>query len=459
MVFRTYNESLQTTKDCMPQQPSRNFSQHTFQKESISGRLSCSQSVASVSTFASISTGTAPRRVRFSEEDEVWFFEVDDLSSVFSSDGLELGQDFASIFDGGRDSGPRQVKRQDSEWEYVGFYDSVKLPQDFNCVLKDGKGDSIPRQNVRRNSTEDAQSLLDNLHKDRAPQMAPRRSSFELEDCLFQDSDEDRDFDDFGPTSHSRLTRHEKGIYPHTEKSSSSPTETQHSINKAKEDQDSPLTTGSVDASPRRVSRRLSIDKVNMPSIVDLNDGAMSPKVGGEVDATTESTTESYTEALQMDDLSEHELPEGTSVLPEHSSMSECECILMSEYTVNTAIRQSIKPLISNWSKGSNGKWKNSKSNRRASTGNFMRPTKVRGHSFDKESDEGQMMAKACLELQKEDNSLSTKSRPRNFSWDHDSLRPGLVRGYSFLDLMEDAVFDDEGFLIPEIELGRSCHL
>ena len=112
MVFRSAPGFGLPPLDHVPQRPSRHGSMRHGPPSTRS--LSSVASFTSFTSNSSVITASPPRRVRFSEEDEVWFFEVDDLSSVFSEDGLELAQDFGSIFDGGNDHGPRQVRRRGS---------------------------------------------------------------------------------------------------------------------------------------------------------------------------------------------------------------------------------------------------------------------------------------------------------------------------------------------------------
>lgn len=319
--------------DHTPQRPSRNgslCSHGSTTLGSISRTLSRRRSSLGASTFlsrnssiSSISTVVVPpRRVRFSDEDEVFIFEIDDIGSVFSEDGLELAQDFEQVLweTGGHphDAGPRQVRRQSSggnNWQYVGFVEEVTLPQDFmgfgGVAMK---GDSMPRPQSRRTSLDHAvasssssSSLLDNL--DKAPHSVARRSSMDGNNTMLSsgsDDDEESMFDedddfllppppmtrDFSPRRATRRGSMESDII-----SPSSPTRGDVSPRRA-------MRRGSIevpssipsrrrgeDVSPRRATRRLSIDDGGAMCVLT------APCLSQEPDATTVCTTGSDSRA------------------------------------------------------------------------------------------------------------------------------------------------------------------
>ena len=471
MVFRAMTSAPGASNDHMPQRPSRNRSHHVTRQDS-STQLSCSQSVATLSSFASVSTIAQPRTVRFSEHNEVWFFEVDDISSVFSEDGLQLSQDFASMFDSGKDQGPRQVTRrgskstEDPSWEYVGFYDAVKLPQDFGSAFKDAKGDSVPRRHVRRNSSDLVASLLDNVHKDLAPQKASRRGSFELEDFSFEEDSENDQYYESSIHYHDDIVHFPiapvESCAKSMEKASCSslsdgvPKDDSHVIQGCESCEDSCTTNlRSSNMSRRRVAPRLCVGKrSDLPSNPCLQGTGDNSLFCSEVDAVVEK--------ISISDSDESEKEPSNNIFATRKARLSRPRTFRTLKPMNN--HTSMKTTESKWNKGLDGLWKkDGKADRRSSTGNCLRPTTVRGHSFDQDGGDASIMAQVCREIKSElrrggeagtDEHLNTsKSRPekprkqRGFSLDQSSLRPGLFRGYSFSDIEIDeyeCLFGDE---------------
>lgn len=441
MVFRSSPGTGSASADQMPQRPSRHGS-------IVSNGLSSTRSISSASSVASIASfsTTPPRRVRFAEENEVWFFEVDDLCSVFSEDGLELAQDFASIFDGGDDYGPRQVRRPGSTgsnasqvpgetaWEYMGFYDGVRLPQNFGSAFMDGQCDSVPRPRRRRSSLEHTTSLLDSVCGDQAPKAAPRRGSIEME-CILDLSEQDLDFDHFVPPR--SPVRRKEGIHrPVTQEEvtrswdpcsptgsfARSPDQAPKAIRRrgsieAENDgegigRELPTLPAmdrspgpSLDVSPRKAKRRQSIEAYHVPCIPELTDVLRKTSFGAEMDSQTVSTTGTFSQAGYAEEpTSENGKSSqiGWEFRPtRRASMSDF--VPMSNFSVKTAMREAFTPVKQNrWIKGEQGVWKKGKMGRRASTSDCLRPTTFRGLSFDKEDKDALLMRQVCADIKNE---------------------------------------------------------
>jgi len=440
MIFRSNPGAGPASPDHVPQPPSRHGS--IASRGPPSQRSLCSFS--SVTSIASISTAPPPRRVRFSEENEVWLFEVDDLCSVFSENGLELAQDFACIFDGGGDHGPRQVRRQGSigsnasqdpgevAWEYVGFYDEVRLPQSFGSAFKDSQSDSVPRPRRRRGSLEHRKpSLFGDVQGDRAPQVAPRRGSMDLE-CVFDHSEEeeDLDFDHFvsipshvkrrdgidRPTDQSQIASSPRPSSSPTGSALCSPDQAPRAIRRrgsidteSNEETIVPelpslpcldkITGPSHDVSPRKATRRQSIDTNQKQSIPKLGEVLRKTSSSTDLDLRTVSTAGTCS---PTQDVEEHldESPEvSESKLRPASRASMSDLVPMDAFTVKTAMRDARTSTESDWTKGEHGVCKNSKMSRRASASDCLRPTTFRGLSFERESEDARLLAQVCTSI------------------------------------------------------------
>ena len=448
MLFRSNHSNTLASSDQVSKAPSSHGS-------TISRGPPSTRSLASISSFASIasfSTVTAPRRVRFSEENEVCFFEVDDVCSVFSEDGLELAQDFASVFGGGDDHGPRHVRRQGSTgsnathnpgevaWEYVGFYDEVRLPQNFGSAFTDAQINSVPRLRCRGGSLEKTKpSFFEDVQIDRAPQVAPRRGSMDLE-CVLdhsEEGEEDLDFDHFISVSSPVKPRKgilrpaEQGRIPSSPRPPSFPTGSilcspdqaprairrresiDNAINGENTVPDFPSLNSldtcsgpSCDVSPRKATRRQSIDGNEIPSTPKLGDVIRKISSSIDMDTRTVSTTGTcsqpeYTQEYPIERDDSHEVSGSKPRPTRRASMSDF--VPMNEFNIKKAMRDAGAS-ITNIQRigGQQGEWENGKMSRRASVSECLRPTKFRGLSFEEGSDDAKLMAQVCASVQVE---------------------------------------------------------
>lgn len=250
MVFRPNREAYCGLMDQVPRAPPRRSS-----------------------TMSRTSLGTARKskpRVRINEaENIVWI--IDDLVSCFSDDGLELAQDFNSIF-AADNTPPRRARRRGSNsddsidedsidedyWEYVGFYDELELPQDFSKTLRGGSGtDSAPRAMRRRRSIEPSTMLGDmnedsSRSRDRAPNQALRRGSMnDSSESFFWDSP---------PTSPLR-SRGDSEPHPISRRSSITSIHSASSLSPVS----SPVKSPKIDVAPKIMRRRASLEMPMTP--------------------------------------------------------------------------------------------------------------------------------------------------------------------------------------------------
>jgi hypothetical protein len=406
MVFRPNREAYCSRMDQAPRAPPRRSS-----------------------TMSGTSLGTARKskpRVRINEaENIVWIF--DDVASCFSDDGLELAQDFNSIF-AADNTPPRRARRRGSNsddsidedsidgdyWEYVGFYDELDLSQDFSKTLQGVSGtDSAPRAMRRQGSIEPSTMLGDmdkdsSRSRDRAPNQALRRGSMnDSSESILWDSPPASPLRSPGDSEPRPISRRSsiKSIHPASSLSpvispvKSPKIDVAPKIMRRRASLEIPMAplTGEIereeaaklvaimpsavhmtpprDSSPRRVFRRGSIEAELpvVPSLLQDQDGDIDENVRilNEAAPYTLSPARKAAASAMMDALLKfrmldkiHQPPPKRTRVPHRGSTG------------------GVVAKAFSWSKGDRGVWKKRPRGpqRRASTGEPMGPSNVMGH-------------------------------------------------------------------------------